>query len=514
MKTQFIMRRFQAWSMVAVFGLVVACGDAESEKDLGQTDIQQDEVDQDLGDDVGDDVGQDTPETTDDTGDLDQIAADDTSAPVKLEIVVGTPVEVDPQEILTDDIESSRSWDGNGTPYMAMSSCGDWGLLFREVVAPSGGLIGSALMFASQDKQGNILRTRVYTEGKTPQPLPFGWTLYYDDDCVARVVLFGKGAYWEWSNVVDDSGQTKDPVEANLNLQPLLGAVPESIDHLAAGVDSEYRPHLLFEATTPDKSIHTVHAWKDGNHWKSVKVDFGGPRFWLGLAFGNAGIELSSIRKGLHVVFTDENDDLYYQRFDDSQWLPKELVWASAGSGKTVPSASIALGAYDVPTIAFTVEDRSDAGDLIFLELRLGTLSNKVWSSATLVNKAEAFGANQMNRTGFAPQLRFDEKGRMHLVFMDKAYLTDKSGDKYEASGSIRYAYKRPDGWYYKTLLEQQAPQEINSFPRLSMLHPQVALSPDGADVVAGGMVFREAASGGRSAFSLMVVEAENQFAW
>lgn len=429
-------------------------------------------------------------------------------------IVAGTPVEIDPQGVVGDALDHFASWDRSDGPYLAASPCGGWGVVFREVAPPQSGQLASALMYAMPGLDGGVRREILDARDPLPLPIQFGWGLYFDASCSARVIQAHEGGYREWIREPGLDGEWARPAAISLSLAGTLGDTPLGLSHHRMGVDRDRRPHLVFTAVMPDGGRPLVHAWRGESNWVAVPIAPGGPGVedWLGFAFGAKASELSAVRPGIHVVYRNEAGALAYQRFNDETWLAPEVVWTPSG-GDEVPTAGIALGPYDVPVIAFTAEGRSEEGDLIVSELRWATVTGSTWSSIRILNRAGAYGGNQIQRTGLGPRPAIDEDGGAHVVFLDRAYFTDGTGNRFEDTGSLRYGFKGRGEWQFATLYEQAAPTQIDQDLRFAMRHGALAVSKDGTAVTVGGMVHEVDLKEGRTNFRLVAVPAHNGFA-
>ncbi len=498
-----------------MLGTAACAGDTEIVADAGG------DVPFDLGwpPDPGlQDEGEPDPGATDD-GLVNDVPVTDPGPP---KIVPGEPIVADEQVAPSGaNPESLASWDSNDLPYLGVSPCGGWGLVFRDVIPRDGGLLESALTYATIGDGGQLVRETLDAREPAEIPIQFGWGLYFDEACMTRVIQAADGGYREW---IRDTGDLETPWPsraATVDMVPALPLAlqgsPQSLSHHVLGIDRDRAPHLIFTALMPDSKRRLVHAWRGGATWGAVVITGDGPppAEWLGFAFGRKKADQSDSRPGVHVLYRTPEGALAYRWFnDDDPWKDPEMIW-TPGDGATVPTAGIALASYDTPVVAFTVETRSEAGDLIGSSLHWASRSAKgVWTQELILDRSGAFGGQKLI-TGYDPRPTVDSEGGLHVVFLDRAYLAHGEGDPwFDDTGSIRYGYRRGSGsWQFATLLSQSPPSKPNDSLRFAMRHPAVATSPNGAVVTVAGMAVELDLKQDRTSLRLTVVPAANAFA-
>lgn len=449
-----------------------------------------------------------------DPGTPDPGPADPGGDPGAAAIVPGEPVELDPQVVVGEALEPFASWDRNDVPYLSRSRCGDWGVLFREVAPRGGGQVESALVFATALPGGGIRRDVLDPRPAAAVPIQFGWGLVHDAECVAHAIQAHAGGYREWTRPSGADATWSDDAPLAIDLAMALGGQPDGLSHQGIGVDRDAVPHLVFTAVMPDASRPLVHAWRGTSSWVAVRVGDDGPApaDWLAFAFGRKGAELSKIRPGIHVLVRTPGGGLACRWFNDEAWQPEEAVW-TPGSGEVVSGAGIAMGAYDLPVVAFTVETRGEGGILLNSALHWATRSaSGTWTAAMILDQGAEYVGKRT--TGFEPMPVVDDRGGSHVVFLDRVALIDGETTLLEDAGSLRYGYRQGTGaWRFATLLPQVAPGAPDESPQAAMRHPAVAVSPDGTGIVAAGMAIETDLRADRRTLRLLAVPAENGLA-
>lgn len=429
-------------------------------------------------------------------------------------IVPGAPVELDPQVVVGDDLDRFVSWDRNDVPYLSYSMCGDWGVVFREVTPRTAGQVESSLVFATASDGGGIRRDTLDARAANAIPIQFAWGLFHDADCAAHVIQANAGGYREWTRPAGVDAAWSGAETLAFSLAMTLGGQPDGLAHQVMGADRDRVPHLVFTAVMPDQTRPLVHAWQGSSNWVAVPIGDDGPApgEWLAFAFGRKGQELSRIRPGLHVLYRTAEGALAYRWFNDVAWQPEEILW-TPGSGESVPEAGMALGANDLPVVAFTVEWRGESGNLLRSALHWASRSSKdAWTEANILDQGAEYAGKPT--TGFDPVPAVDEAGGSHVVFLDRVALVDGETTLLEDAGSLRYGYRKGTGpWHFQTLLPQVAPTTPSESPQAAMRHPAIAVSADGAAIVASGMVVDRDLQQDRTTFRLVAVPADNGFA-
>jgi hypothetical protein len=461
------------------------------------------------------DDGPSDPGTNEDIDSADVTETD----PGKPAVVPGQPVVVDEQWVsFGSDTDAHVSWDRSDVPYLAMSPCGDWGIVFRDVVARRDGQLESALVYATLGPGGGLVREPLDSRTPAAVPIQFGWGLHFDAECIPHVFQAADGGYREWvRDAAGGSWPTKgQAVELGSALSLALQGQPLGLAHHVLGFDRGQVSHLVFTAVMPDQARRPVHAWRGEATWAAVEIAAGGPapEDWLAFAFGQKKAHLTDSRPGVHVLVRTPEGALAYQWFNDEAWQVAETVWSPTG-GESVPTAGIALAAYDTPVVAFTVETRSEAGDLIGSALHWASRSRQgTWTQERVLDRAGAYGGLKAT-TGYAPRPAVDAEGGLHVVFADRTYLAQAEGDPwFEDAGSIRYGYRKGGvPWQFATLWSQVAPTQPTDRYRAAMRHTAVAASPDGTAVTVAGMAIDQDLKEDRTTLRLVAVPADNGLA-
>jgi hypothetical protein len=251
-----------------------------------------------------------------------------------------------------------------------------------------------------------------------------------------------------------------------------------------------------FAALSAGWSRNLTYGSNRGGSWNFVEISkvqeapmtYWAPPFaprWLSLAVDS--------RNGAHIAFRSEMTTTY-----DLGGHPRaysELKYASNASGgwnttlimtpfdqsaEADNGSSIAVGPDDKPYIVSWYDERADSGSA--QESRLYFHQRDAagnWSYNIIAQTPDNYIAGDGAKgTGFSPYLRFDNRGRAHIVFLDHAGEHFSNIGQQEYAGNLRHAWLEGGVWSSETLFRQTNPLlEQGVFPAFAMSGSELAVT-------------------------------------
>jgi len=170
--------------------------------------------------------------------------------------------------------------------------------------------------------------------------------------------------------------------------------------------------------------------------------------------------------------------ELAYASNRSGPWIVERVAVPSDDSADAGAGASVAIDSNGQPAIACWLNDRVATGSSNESELRyywknsLGT-----WSSTVVARSCDRYAAGDGERgTGFAPYLRFDARGRPHILFSDHASEHFGNSGQNEFCGQIRHAVLNAGHWSFETVYRQSAPlKEQVVYPAFALASDEIA---------------------------------------
>ena len=104
---------------------------------------------------------------------------------------------------------------------------------------------------------------------------------------------------------------------------------------------------------------------------------------------------------------------------------------------------------------------------------------NGNWSSTVIATSPDNYVAGDGPKgTGFSPSLRFDARGRAHIVFLDHAGEHFGGIGQQEYAGNVRHGWWNGNSWSFETLYSQTAPlQQEAVYPAFALSQNELALT-------------------------------------
>lgn len=248
-------------------------------------------------------------------------------------------------------------------------------------------------------------------------------------------------------------------------LQLLVGALgPDNTFHLAT-ISGGDHPNLAYGYL------------RDGEwNWTNITPIGAFPRYYLAPSYAARWLSLA-VDSGnrAHIVFRPEfrlsykgghvrvYNELAYASNESGSWVTRIVQKPADESGEAGNGLSIAIGPDDQPRIASWYNERGDGGSAQASRLYLHTRGrNGAWTKSEVISRPDGYIAGDDEKgTGFAPYLRFDARGRPHILFLDHGSEHFGESGQSEYAGHLRHAVLE-DGWRWEvqTILRQTNPKE------------------------------------------------------
>jgi hypothetical protein len=200
---------------------------------------------------------------------------------------------------------------------------------------------------------------------------------------------------------------------------------------------------------------------------------------WLSMAIDGNNAAHIAYRSSMDITRDDAGHPraysvLKYASNRSGSWQTDQVVQTPADpSGEAANGASIAIAPDGQPRIISWYDERADSGSA--QESRLNWHQQDAsgnWSSDIIQNSPDGYAAGDGPKgTGFSPQLRYDQSGRAHIVFLDHAGEHFSNIGQQEYAGNLRHAWWNGSGWSVETLARQTNPLEQQ------MVFPTFAIS-------------------------------------
>jgi hypothetical protein len=172
---------------------------------------------------------------------------------------------------------------------------------------------------------------------------------------------------------------------------------------------------------------------------------------------------------------------LKYASNKSGGWVTDQVVQRPADdSGEAANGASIAIGPDGQPRIVSWYDERADSGSAqesrLYFHQQDG---NGNWSNDMIFTSPDGYAAGDGPKgAGFSPQLRFDQSGRAHLLFLDHAGEHFSNIGQQEYAGNLRHAWLNSGSWSVETVARQTNPlQQQIVFPTFAMSNNEMAIT-------------------------------------
>jgi hypothetical protein len=172
---------------------------------------------------------------------------------------------------------------------------------------------------------------------------------------------------------------------------------------------------------------------------------------------------------------------LKYASNRSGSWVTDQIVQTPADdSAEAANGAAIAIAPDGKPRIVSWYDERADSGSA--QESRLywhEQDANGNWSSDVIMSAPDGYAAGDGPKgTGFSPQLRYDQSGRAHILFLDHAGEHFSNIGQQEYAGNLRHAWFDGSTWSVETIARQTNPllQQM-VFPTFAMFNGEMAVT-------------------------------------
>ncbi len=305
--------------------------------------------------------------------------------------------------------------------------------------------------------------------------------LLFDADC-NPIILRAQG------NTITQhtrSGATWSQGSTGLDLAALVGGSPSSITLIASEMGADGKLHVfgVTQAGGVQRLVHGSRAAAANGDWTFEAAPELDVTELLAARVDPSG--------AIRVLYKSTKYPC-----DPCDLTLRHARWKSGGDWE---SSVVKLGVWgppldelvDSPTLAFDTEGRAIVagqfqrrvitGSLQSTDLRLWREDGAAFCEEVVATESDGYeGSDGKAFTGASPVVGVDEKGRVHVVFLDQSVWHDSTGMN-EVTGHIRHAMKTTGGWQLSSLFEQkgqtQSAQPLETFGALQMVMP-AASSP------------------------------------
>jgi hypothetical protein len=207
---------------------------------------------------------------------------------------------------------------------------------------------------------------------------------------------------------------------------------------------------------------------------------------WLSLAVDANNAAHLVFRPQFQVTFPTgyarAYNELAYASNKSGQWNVQIVQKPLDDSGEAGNGMSIAIGPDNKPYLASWYNERGDGGSAQHSRLFYQTQdSSGNWTRAQVISRPDGYIAGDGEKgTGFSPYLRFDGRGRPHILFLDQASEHFPVTGQSEYAGNIRHAYFENGQWQVETVFRQTDPM------RNQMVYPAFAMN--GSELAVTGL--------------------------
>lgn len=358
----------------------------------------------------------------------------------------------------------------------------DQSLIFRER-SPSGAWTEAVLA-----NDGNVFKPYLVFDFTAPredyrfQPAA---VLLYDSASKPHVfrasgrelVHYARNSSGQWSVAERFSNS-----QANGNIVVLDAAVgPNNVFHFAA-----------LSAGSPRNLTYGSN--KNGQwNWTTIStvgeppLTYWAPPFaarWLSLAVDQQNNAHIAFRSGLDLTYDGAGhpraySELKYASNKSGQWTTSTVIKPRDLSGEAANGASIAIAPDNTPRIVSWYDERADTGSAQESRLYWHQPDGGNWSSSVIATSPDGYIAGDGPKgTGFSPSLRFDSRGRAHIVYLDHAGEHFGGIGQQEYAGNVRHAWWNGNSWSFETVYRQTAPlQQQAVYPAFAVSGNEMAVT-------------------------------------
>jgi hypothetical protein len=271
--------------------------------------------------------------------------------------------------------------------------------------------------------------------------------------------------------------------QASANLDTLVGAIgANNVFHLAALTEGS--PRKLTYGTNKNGAW----TWTTISTVTDAPLTYWAPPFaprWLALAADSKNNAHIVFRPGMTTTTDSAGHPRAYSELKHASnasgsWRILPVMNPFDQSGEAANGASIAIAPDDKPRIVSWFDERVDTGSAS--ESRLYYHDQDAggnWRSSIIATQPDGYSAGDGPKgTGFSPYLRYDSRGRAHIVYLDHAAEHFGGIGQQEYAGNVRHAWWNGSSWSFETIYRQTAPlQQEAIYPAFAMFGNEMTVT-------------------------------------
>jgi hypothetical protein len=235
-----------------------------------------------------------------------------------------------------------------------------------------------------------------------------------------------------------------------------------------------------------------VHGTTRTGSWQwSTVTTLGGDPYWTPGSYSRRWFSMAvDSRNAAHFVyrpaFTMDKpggyplaySQLWYANNRAGYWATAMIRQPDDNSGEVGSGMSVAIGPDDQPSIASWYVERGPGGSAQWSRLQYYKMSTAgAWARSEVLSRPDVYIAGDGEKgTGAQPYLRFDPRGRPHILFMDHA--SEHFPFQNEYAGHVRHAWWNGSQWVSESILRQDRPlQQQGIFPAFGMSGSEITVT-------------------------------------
>jgi hypothetical protein len=299
--------------------------------------------------------------------------------------------------------------------------------------------------------------------------------LLYDSSSRAHVFR-GKGSSVDHFEMNAGSWSRVESLGAPGTISRLTAAMaPGDAFHLGLHVGQS----LVHASSKTGWNWSTVDSVQSDPQWMPASYS----RRWLSMAVDSRGAAYFVYRPTFDFSQHPEgyrraNTKLKFASNRSGSWVRQVVREPDDVSGEAGSGQSIAIGPNDLPAIASWYNERGDGGSSQWSRLQYYEMNSAGgWARSEVLSRPETtyIAGDGEKGTGAYPYLRFDTRGRPHIVFTDHASQHFPYQNEY--AGNVRHGVRNGTSWTFETLFAQDKPIERQAvFPAFAMSGSELAL--------------------------------------
>jgi hypothetical protein len=269
---------------------------------------------------------------------------------------------------------------------------------------------------------------------------------------IAHFIRNGSGNWVQQDNIAN-------PL-ASAALTVLVGAIgPNNVFHFAV-LSSGDSQNLTYGSNRNGKWSWTVIA-----NIRQTPFFYWAPPFaprWLSLAVDSKNNAHLTYREGLDITKDAAGhpraySELRYASNISGQWQSTVVMKPADTSGEADNGASIAIAPDGKPRIVSWYDERADTGSAQWSRMHFHQQdANGNWNNSVVISRPDGYIAGDGEKgPGFSPYLRFDSRGRAHILFLDHAGEHFSNIGQQEYAGNLRHAWWDGAQWQFETIYRQ-----------------------------------------------------------